>query len=81
MTFVATKKGLTTNFFSSLSFVAVFGSGIRDLGSGMGKNQDPGSATHGISLIQVCQETDRDGRANSRWCHFYTGMNNKSLTR
>jgi hypothetical protein len=36
--------------FSPLSFVAVFGSGIRDLGSeirdpgsGMGKNQDPGS--------------------------------------
>jgi hypothetical protein len=28
--FVATKKGLTTNFFSTLSFVAVFGSGIRD---------------------------------------------------
>jgi hypothetical protein len=33
--FVATKKGLTTNFFSPLSFVAVFGSGIRDLGSGI----------------------------------------------
>jgi single-stranded DNA-specific DHH superfamily exonuclease len=28
--FVATKKGLTTNFFSPLSLVAVFGSGIRD---------------------------------------------------
>jgi hypothetical protein len=40
--FVATKKGITTNFFSPLSFVAVFGSEIRDLGSGMGKNQDPG---------------------------------------
>jgi hypothetical protein len=41
---------MTTNFFSHLSFVAVFGSGIRDPGSeirdpgsGMGKNQDPGS--------------------------------------
>ena len=43
MKFVATKKGMTTNFFSPLSFVAVFGSGIRDPGSGMGKNQDPGS--------------------------------------
>jgi hypothetical protein len=32
---------------SPLSFVAVFGSGIRDPGSGMGKNQDPGS---GISI-------------------------------
>jgi hypothetical protein len=41
--FVATKKVLTTNFFSPLSFVAVFGSGIRDPRSGRGKNQDPGS--------------------------------------
>jgi hypothetical protein len=40
--FGATKKGLTTNFFSPLSFVTVFGSGIRNPGSGMGKNQDPG---------------------------------------
>jgi hypothetical protein len=41
--FVATKKGMTTNFFSTLSFVAVFGSRIRDPGPGMGKNQDLGS--------------------------------------
>ncbi len=41
--FVATKKCLTTTFFSPLSFVAVFGSGTRDPGSGMGNNQDPGS--------------------------------------
>jgi hypothetical protein len=41
---------MTKNFFSPLSFVADFGSGIRDPGSGiwdpgsgMGKNQDPGS--------------------------------------
>jgi hypothetical protein len=34
--FVATKKGMTKNFFSPLSFFAIFG-------SGMGKNQDPGS--------------------------------------
>jgi len=34
--FVATKNGLTTKFFSPLSFIAVFG-------SGMGKTQDPGS--------------------------------------
>jgi hypothetical protein len=33
---VATKKDMTTNFFSPLSFVAVFG-------SGMDKNQDPAS--------------------------------------
>ncbi len=37
------KKSLTTNLFSPLSFFAIFGSGIRDPGSGMGKNQDPGS--------------------------------------
>jgi hypothetical protein len=40
--FVATKKGMTTNFFSPPTFAAVFGSEIRDPGSGMGKNQDPG---------------------------------------
>jgi hypothetical protein len=34
--FVATWKGMTTNFFSLLSSVAAFG-------SGMGKNQDSGS--------------------------------------
>ena len=44
------QKDMTTNFFSPLSFVAVFGSGIgttrfgiQDPGSGMGKNQDTGS--------------------------------------
>jgi hypothetical protein len=35
--FVAALKVMTTNFFSTLSFVAVFGSGIRD--------KHPGSAT------------------------------------
>jgi hypothetical protein len=34
---------MKSNFFPPLSFVAIFGSGIRDPGSGMGKNQDPGS--------------------------------------
>jgi hypothetical protein len=38
---------MTKIFFSPLSFVAVFGSGIRDPGSGMGKNQDPG---YGINI-------------------------------
>jgi hypothetical protein len=33
--FVATKNGMMTNFFSLFSFVAVFGSGIRDPGSGI----------------------------------------------
>ncbi len=37
--FVATQKGMTTNFYSPLSFVAVFGSGIRDPGSEI---RDPG---------------------------------------
>jgi hypothetical protein len=40
---VASKKHMTTNSVSPLSFVAVFGSGIPDPGSRMGKNQDPGS--------------------------------------
>ncbi len=41
---MATNKGMATNFFLPLSFVANFGSGIRDSGIiWMGKNQDPGS--------------------------------------
>ncbi len=36
-------KKVWHQIFSPHSFVAVFGSGIRDPGSGMGKNQDPGS--------------------------------------
>jgi hypothetical protein len=47
---------MTSNFFSPLSFVAVFGSGIWDPGSGMSKNQDPGS---GINIPDpqhcICQ--------------------------
>ncbi len=42
---------MTTNFFSPLSFVAVFGSGI-----GMGKNQDPGSAT----LPAIHKKTEKE---------------------
>jgi hypothetical protein len=60
--FVATKNGLTKKNFSPLSFVAVFGSGIRDLrsgirdpGSGMGKNQDPGSGIN-IPDPQHCRK-------------------------
>jgi hypothetical protein len=43
--YVAPKKGMAKKNFSPLSLVAVLdpGSGIRDPGSGMGKNQDPGS--------------------------------------
>ncbi len=48
MKFVATKNGLTTKIFSPLSFVAVFGSGIRD--------KHPGSATLvGIQYINRSQ--------------------------
>jgi hypothetical protein len=51
---VATKKGLTTNFFSPLSFVAAFGSGILDPRVGIRdpewvkiriRDKHPGSAT------------------------------------
>jgi hypothetical protein len=40
--FVATKKGLTKNFFSPLSLVAVFGSGIPDPGWVKIRIRDPG---------------------------------------
>jgi hypothetical protein len=61
---------MTSNFFSPLSFVAVFGSGIRDPGwvkiriqdpgSGMGKNQDPGSGINipdpkKLKSVQFCK--------------------------
>jgi hypothetical protein len=51
--FVATKKGVTTNFFSLLSFAPVFG-------SGMGKNQDPGSGIN-IPDPQHCIQSFNDG--------------------
>ncbi len=45
--FVARNKCMTTNFFSPLSFVGVFGSGIRDPGSEIrdprSGSRDPGS--------------------------------------
>ncbi len=40
-------KGMTANFFSPLSFVAAFRSGIRDLGSGI---QDPGWVKTGSGI-------------------------------
>jgi hypothetical protein len=50
---------MATNFFSPFSFVAVFGPGIRDPGSGMGKNQDPGSGIRdkhpGSATLLECQ--------------------------
>ncbi len=36
------QKMYDNKFFFTPLFVAVFGSGIRGPGSGMGKNQDPG---------------------------------------
>ncbi len=45
MTFVATKKGRITNFFSPLSFVADFGSEIRDGQKIRIQDKHPGSAT------------------------------------
>jgi hypothetical protein len=64
--FVTTKKRMITNFFSPLSFVTVFGSGIRDPGpgSGMGKNQDPGS---GIRDKHPGSATLITGRCANSW--------------
>jgi hypothetical protein len=49
---------MTTNLFSPLSFDAIFGSGIRDPGSGMGKNQDPGSGINIPDPQHCCRNTD-----------------------
>ncbi len=58
MKFVATKKGMTKIFFTPLSCCCFW---IRDPGSGMGKNQDPGS---GINI--------RDPHCSS---FFYDNLN------
>jgi hypothetical protein len=52
---------MTTNFFSPLSFVAVFGSGIRDPGSRIGKIQDPGSGIN-IPDPQHCYKSFKNVR-------------------
>ncbi len=68
MSFVTSRKSRATNFFSLLSFLAVFGSGIRDLGSGMDKNQDSGL---GINIpdpqhwFRVCVTVGIQGVLNS----------------
>jgi hypothetical protein len=51
------KEGITTNFFSPLSFNAVFVSWIRDLGSRMGKIRirDLGS---GINILDSANCTE-----------------------
>ncbi len=69
MKFVATKKGLTTNFFTPL-FCCCFWirdpkSGIRDPGSGMGKNKDLGSGIN-IPDLQHCRESP-NWIAGPRW--------------
>jgi hypothetical protein len=43
--FVATTKGMTTNFFPPLSFVAVLGSEIRDPGWVKIRIRDPGETS------------------------------------
>ncbi len=55
MKFVAIKKGMTTNFFSPLSFVTVFGSEIRDPGWVKIRIRDkhPGSATLGSTIFKI----------------------------
>ncbi len=52
MKFVATKKCLTKKFFSPVYLFLDPGSEIRDPGSGMGKNQDPGSGINIPSRIR-----------------------------
>jgi hypothetical protein len=51
---------MLTNFFSPLSFVTVFGSGIRDPGwvkSGSGiRDKHPGSATLNLPLLNYWRE-------------------------
>jgi hypothetical protein len=48
--FVATLKGMTSNFFLPLSFVAVFGSGIRDLRSEI---RDPRSGIRDPGWVKI----------------------------
>jgi hypothetical protein len=55
---------MTTNFFSPLSFVAVFGSGMRDLGSRI-RDKHPGSAT------LICSQQEKFGNdTKTFWFHF-----------
>ncbi len=81
MKFVATKKALTSNFFSPLSFVVAFGSGIRDPGSGVGKNQDPGSKHPGSATLVVrgvgglCVPGSGGVRGGGGYGHYYGGFN------
>jgi hypothetical protein len=69
------KKSVITNFFSPLSFVTVFGSGIRDPGSGMDKNQDPGS---GINIPEPphCQDPNQ---IKKRWRRIIVPFNSRHI--
>jgi hypothetical protein len=66
---------MTTNFFSPLSFVAVWdpGSEIRDPGSGMGKNQDLGSG------INIPRNTGQRGILCGNYYRWILSVNSKHL--
>jgi hypothetical protein len=51
---------MTKKMFPPLSFAADFGSGIRDPGSGIGKNQDPGSGTDPQHWFFVLEKKNQD---------------------
>jgi hypothetical protein len=69
---VATKKGMTINFFHTTHFFAVFGSGVRNPGSGMGnKKHDPDSKVRdkhpGSATLIVDKDTLVGGYAEREW--------------
>ncbi len=79
MKFLATKKGMIRNFFSSLSLVAVFGSGIRDPGSGMGKNKKSRSAIRDkhpgpVTLVELEYGEERRGGSGEFYAPFLPGL-------
>ncbi len=82
MKFVATKNGMTTNFFSPLSFVAVFGSGIRDPGWVKIRIWDKhhGSANTGWHMLTV-YVTRRWRRMRRRWGRNWTTRRRGCATR
>ncbi len=75
MKFVDIKKGFDINFFPPLSFVTVFGSGIQDPGSGMAKNQDPGSGINIPDPQHCCQLWKLHYRRFPWWNYTYVEEN------
>ncbi len=55
---------MTTSFFSPLSFVAVFGSGIRDPGSGI---RDPGWVKSGSGIRNTGDQGPYSDRSDLRF--------------